>query len=86
MRVGMSFLQDKLPELPVGKTPGVKTSYKLTRLKKVLDEIRRQDRGVEANLAQVLTPRTSCEKKTAAKLQKEGKKLLAEVGTCGTAV
>lgn len=55
------------------------TGPKLSHLKKVLDELRTQSHGVEANLAQVLTPRTASEKKTAAQLKKEGKKLLAEV-------
>lgn len=63
------------------RTACVRTSYKVTCLKKVLDEIRSQSHGVEANLAQVLTPHTPGEKKTAVKLQKEGKKLLAEVRT-----
>lgn len=54
-------------------------SSKLAHLKKVLDDIRTQSQGIEANLAQVLTPRTSHEKKTSIQLQKESKKLLIEV-------
>ena len=61
----------------------MRTSYKLTRLKKVLDEIRNQSHNVEANLSKVLEPRTSSEKEAAAKLQKEGKVLLNEVSTMG---
>lgn len=59
------------------------SSSKLAHLKKVLDDIRTQGHGIEANLAQVLTPRTSHDKKTATQLQKESKKLLIEVRRVG---
>ncbi len=60
----------------------VQSSYKLSQLKQVLDELRTQSHGVEANLADVLSPKTSSQKIIAAQLQKESKKLLAEVRRC----
>ena len=59
----------------------LKTSYKLSQLKQVLDELRTQSHTVEANLADVLSPKTPSQKKMAVELQKESKKLLAEVKT-----
>ena len=44
-----------------------------------MDELRTQSHGVEANLAQVLGPRTRSERQTVAQLKRESKKLLAEV-------
>ena len=55
-------------------------SYKLSQLKQVLDELKTQSHGTEANLADVLSPKTTSHKKNIAHLQKEGKKLLVEVG------
>ena len=61
------------------ETVSLAGSSKMAHLKKVLDDIRTQRHDIEANLAQVLTPRTSHEKKTAIQLQKESKRLLIEV-------
>ena len=55
----------------------LKTSYKLAQLKQVLDELRTKSHAVEANLADVLSPTPNY----TTQLQKESKKLLAEVGT-----
>ncbi len=63
-----------------GTTDPLRSSYKLAQLKQVLDELRTQSHGVEANLADVLSPKTLSQKKDAVQLQKESKKLLAEVG------
>ena len=51
----------------------------ISSLKEVLDELRTQTHGVEANLAQVLSPRTRSERQTVAQLKRESKKLRAEV-------
>ena len=54
-------------------------SPKLQRLKRVLDDIRTKSLDTETNLANILTPRTSKDRQKVSKLQKKGKKLLAEV-------
>ena len=59
--------------------PPSNTQRKVEEIRAVLEDIKSQAATVETNLSQALKPTSPAKKKTINQLQKESKKLLAEV-------